>query len=315
MVYSHLTCKERYLIDMERRKGVGVRAIARLLERSPATVSRELKRNKTQKKPYDFAGASSRARARRSRQNRLRLYRPGALRRFVDRGLERSWSPEQISGRLTRHRSLKPISPNAIYRYVRRLLQLGAYKIHRFLRCPKKRRRKGVRSVGPLGKRPLSERPEAVLLREEFGHWEGDTIVSTPGRPAVLVNVERKTRYLMATKIESPGSAAITRTMIEFFRGLSRGKLTSITLDNGSEFAGYREMERELKIPLYFCNPHSPWEKPTVENTNGLIRQMTRKIDLQKLSSQELDKLVRLINDRPRKCLNWRTPAEVFRSI
>ncbi len=131
----------------------------------------------------------------------------------------------------------------------------------------------------------------------------------------MLVNVERKTRYLMATKIESPGSAAITRTMIEFFRGLSRGKLTSITLDNGSEFAGYREMERELKIPLYFCNPHSPWEKPTVENTNGLIRQMTRKIDLQKLSSQELDKLVRLINDRPRKCLNWRTPAEVFRSI
>ncbi len=312
-VYVHLTCKERYTIDMERRKGLGVRAIAKFLGRSPSTVSRELRRNRTQKKAYDFSGAWSRARARRSRQNRLRLYREKRLRRYVDQALERGWSPEQIAGRLSRQRTLKCISPNAVYRYVRRLAKLGDYRINRFRRCPKKRRRKHVRSSGPFAKRPLSERPEAVLLREEIGHWEGDTIVSSAGVPAILVNVERKTRYLIAKKIETSGAAAVTQMMIEIYKGEGRLKLKSIALDNGSEFAGFRQIESQLNVPLYFCNPHSPWEKPTVENSNGLIRQLNRKIDLKTMSAADLDKTVRLLNNRPRKCLKWRTPAEVYK--
>ena len=167
-VYVHLTGKERYAIDMERKKGLGVRAIAKVLGRSPSTVSRELRRNRTQKNPYDFSGALSRARARRARQNRLRLYREKPLRRYVDRALERGWSPEQISGRLSRQKTLKRISPNAVYRYVRRLAKFGDYRINRFRRCPKKRRKKYVRSSGPFarGNRPLGRRHDRQLRRD-----------------------------------------------------------------------------------------------------------------------------------------------------
>lgn len=312
MAYCHLTVKERVIIDYEREKGVGVRAIARLIGRAAGTVSRELRRNKKPDKPYHFSSAGHLARTRRSDQDRLRLLKDRALGERVDEALTKGWSAEQTAGRLNLGPVARPISFNAVYRYIQRLKERGSDKIGKFLRCPKKRRKKHTSPIGPLGKKPISERPEAALLRQEPGHWEGDTIVSSPGRPAILVFVDRKTRYLLARKINITGSEIITQETITAFQQAGKYNRKTITLDNGREFAGYRNMERKLKIPVYFCQPHSPWERPTVENTNGLIRQLTRQINLTKLTQNGLQKVVRLLNNRPRKCLNWMTPTEAF---
>ena len=312
MAYCQLTVKERAIIDYEREKGLGVRAIGRLLSRSPSTISRELARNGKAGSCYNFTTAGRLATARRSEQDRLRLLKDRVLGEQVDEALAMGWSAEQTAGRLNLSLATSPISFNAIYRYIARLKERGSQTVDKFLRCPRKRRKKHISPVGPLGKKSISERSQAAAFRQEAGHWEGDTIVSSPGRPAILVFVDRKTRYLLARKINTTGSDIITKQTVTAFQKAGKYNRKTITLDNGREFAGYREIERKLKVPVYFCNPHSPWERPTVENTNGLIRQLTRKVNLTKLTQNGLQKLVRLINNRPRKCLNWLTPAEVF---
>lgn len=312
MAYCQLTGRDRFLIEFHHGKGMGVRAIAREIDRSPSTVSRELKRNRRAGKAYEYSSAAHSARMRRRGQNRLRILREPWLQKEVDEGFRKAWSAEQIAGRLRLGPVRKPISFNAIYRYFRRLVESGSEKLKDFPRRPAKRRRKRISLFGPLGKKPVCDRPEAALLRQEQGHFEGDTIVSSPGRPAVLVFVCRKSRFILARKINKTGSETITQETILAFQKAGKYNRKTITLDNGREFAGYRDMERKLKIPVYFCEPHSPWQRPTVENTNGLIRQLTRKVNLVKFTQNGLQKVVNLLNNRPRKCLNYLTPAEVF---
>jgi transposase, IS30 family len=312
MAYGHITLSERALIDHYREKRFSLRQIGRELGRSASTISREIRRNSKPGRPYHMSTAKHMAARRRSCQVRLKIPRCEALQKIVDKGLRAGWSPEQIAGRMASQDTATRISPGAIYRYVYRLKKVQPKKAARFKRCPAKYRKKPGCAFGPLGKKHMSQRPDIANLRGETGHWEGDTIVTSPGNPVLLVYVDRKTRYLIVRKVDSGKSEEITRQTIRGLLSAGKRNRKTITLDNGSEFAGYRDFERRLKMPTYFCKPRSPWERPTVENTNGLIRQLTRKKDLRKLDQKQVDELVKLLNDRPRKCLNWRTPAEEF---
>lgn len=312
MAYQQLTMSDRALIQIGREKGFSMRAIARGLGRQASTISRELKRNVVESKAYNLGSADKLARRRRSEHQRLRLLRDKELQVMVDKLLRKGWSPEQISGRLAAQSPQWRISFGAIYRYVRWTKKNLPKKVGWFRRCPAKRRKKSGSHFLSSNKKHMSERPEIANTRGEAGHWEGDTIVSSPGRPALLVYVDRKTRFVIIRKVESGKSEVITRETITALYGAGKRNRKTITLDNGKEFSGYLDFQRRLKMPTYFCRPHSPWERPTVENTNGLIRQLTRKKDLRKLTQKQVDKLVQLLNERPRKCLNWKTPAEEF---
>lgn len=312
MAYHHLTLSERSVIEIRRKNHISIRQIARELGRCAGTISRELRRNTPVQKSYHMGSASRLNAHRRSNQPRLKILKDPKLQALVDKHLRAGWSPEQISGRLCILPRPIRISAGAIYRYVRWALKHAGKKAKRYRRCPRKYRKRPGSAFGPAGKKPISERCEAANQRLEQGNWEADTIVTAPGKPALLVFVDRKTRYLIVRKVQSGKSQVITREVITAMYGAGKRNRKSITLDNGSEFAGWRDFAMALRMQVYFCQPHSPWQRPTVENTNGLIRQLTRKKDLQAMTQKEVDDMVLLINNRPRKCLNWRTAAEEF---
>jgi IS30 family transposase len=315
MAYHQLTLSERAIISVCVERGIKKVEIARLLGRARSTVSRELARNRARRGGYSFQGAQ------RSLRNRRANARPRLLGHGQQRGdlvwrcLRKGWSPEQIVGRLKLDFDAKPVGFRTIYRWIDRLRRARDPILKQLPRCPRKRRYRGRRGqpqaiVGRVG---IEHRPAEAQTRQVLGHWEGDTLMSSPGKPAIVTFVERKTRYLVAKKLTAGGAAHLSQVAIEALRRGTRGKRKTITLDNGSEFADFRTLQRHLNVLVFFSDPGCPWQRPTIENTNGLLRDfLPKKTDLHKLGPKALARIVGLLNNRPRKCLNWRTPAEVF---
>jgi transposase, IS30 family len=317
MAYSHLTAQERCQINLLLGLGCSLTSIARQLHRAPSTISREVRRNSNPAEFYNFGSAVAKARRRRAEGRPLRLEDP-LLGAAVWGCLEEGWSPEQTAHRLRNSATPIRIGVRTIYRYIARLRSSHDPMLRVLPRCPRKRRKKRPMRQGRarLGGRAIDQRPADAADRTQPGHWEGDTLVATTGIPAIVTYVERASRFLIARKLPAKGSGALAQASIRAFKEHGRKKRRrTITLDNGHEFAGHREIERALKARVYFAQPHSPWQRPSVENTNGLIRHyLPKKTDLRKVTQTQLNRIVRSLNDRPRKCLNWRTPAEVFRS-
>ncbi len=162
-------------------------------------------------------------------------------------------------------------------------------------------------------RRMIDERPEYVDRRNTFGHWESDSVVGKNHKSYIATHVERKSRYLVAVKLESKSAADYNKASLSKLRQLPIEMIKTMTVDNGKEFAGFKTLEKELKTRVYFAHPYSSWERGTNENTNGLIRQYFPKgTDFNLISQKEIDKVVDKLNNRPRKCLGYRTPAEVF---
>ncbi len=320
MSYHHLTMDERNVIYRMQYQGYPQAEIARCLGRHRSTISRELRRNLGCRNRYDPGMAQTFAHVRRRAHLRQPKTGDRALMTYVAQRLEAYWSPEQTAGRLeiSPPESLrgKTISHTTIYRWIwadpRRAKQFRP-----FLRIARKPRRKPYgkpsRQGQILGKRSIEDRPQEANERQRLGDWEGDTVVGKARKGFLLTCVDRASRYLIARKVGACAAVPVARELHSSLRRLPACKRHSLTLDNGREFARPKELERQLAMPVYFAHPYHSWERGTNENTNGLLRQYLPKgTDLTSISVSQLSGYTRQLNHRPRKCLGYRSPFEVF---
>jgi transposase, IS30 family len=312
MGYHQLTTRERYLIVEHKSMGWSLRKIAKALLRSASTISRELKRNVDRSDGwYRVEKADSYARARRWRSRRGSQFKAGEVAQ-VHELIGRKWSPEQVSGRLRKRRGLR-IGTSTIYRWLAKDKARGGVSWLQ-TRQLSRRYRKGYR-VSDLrgrmsGKRPLSERPEEANDRSEVGHLEGDTVMGKDGRHCLLTLVDRMTRRVRILKLPARQASEVNKALIREVRS-GRVKLKSLTLDNGTEFHGFKELEEKLGIEVYFAQPYHSWERGTNENTNGLIRQYLPKGScFRQLTQRQCNEIEKELNERPRKVLGFSTPNE-----
>jgi IS30 family transposase len=317
MTYRQLSLDERYQIQALLGAHWSQADIARELGRSPSTISRELSRNSdaSATRPYLARRALHKSRDRRVAKSAATRKIQGALKKLVEQKLRLSWSPEQISGRLKLELGIK-ISHEAIYQHVirdahqergdlRYCLRFGGYKHHR---CKKSKMAERTRER----KNWIDERPEAANERRELGHWERDSLLGQRGSTAILTMVDRKSRYTRLrriSKLKSSEAADATRELLASHRGINK----TMTNDNGPEFKSDSYIKNKLDIPIYFCEPGSPWQRGTVENTNGLIRQyLPKRSNFDRLPEWIEAAVEDTLNFRPRKTLGFRTPHEVF---
>ena len=320
MSYEHLSMDERKVIFRMKTQGYPQAEIARCLGRSASTVSRELRRNACCEGGYFPSTAEAKANARRRNHVRRPKTGNGALMAYVEQRLRRRWSPEQIAGRLcdvgSRRLGGETISHQTIYRWIWSDPQ-RAKALRPFLRVAHKPRRKPYgkpsRRGQIPGRVPIDERPEAAARRQRLGDWEGDTMVGKGRRGYLVTCVDRRSRYLVARKVGRCGAKPVNHALHQAMRRLPPEKRHTMTFDNGREFAGFKKLQKLLGVAVYFAHPYSAWERGTNENTNGLLRQYLPKgTDFSQLTNWDLESYVRQLNQRPRKCLKYRTPAEVF---
>ena len=324
--YKHLDGEERGVILAEHRRGASLGAIGLLLGRSASTIGRELLRGRPDgeaAQPYCAHLAAQRYRARRKGCGRRhKLVEGGWLHGFV-RGklVHRRWSPEQIACRL---KSMHPYDPSrlishetiyaAIYAQPRGGLKaemIAALRQHKPARGLRRTTLAGG-SFAPETSR-IIHRPEEIKGRLVPGHWEGDLIKGAFNRSAVGTVVERKTRFLILSKMRGCTADAALEGFTRQMKRLPAMMRRSITYDRGSEMACHSELAQRLKIDIWFCDPHAPWQRGSNENTNGLLRQFFPKgTDLSTISQTELNDVARLMNQRPRKTLGWKTPEEAM---
>ena len=317
--YSQLTMDERNDIHRCSNEGLSLRAIARRLNRPTSTVTREVARN-TVGKSYDAARADRAALARR-RRGTVKLKAGAPLLNRVCALMAMGWSPEQVAGRLRRMNPDEPachVSHETIYCAIYALPrgELRSELIAQ-LRFAHKARMPRTRGQDRRGQLPnmtsIHLRPIEVAARLIPGHWEGDLIKGAGNRSAVGTLVERKSRYLLMTKLRDCSAEATLEAFTRKFRHVPPCVRKTLTYDQGKEMARHELLAKRLKINVYFADPHSPWQRPTNENTNGLIREYLPKgLDLAPISQGYLNAIARQLNNRPRKCLDFETPAEVF---
>lgn len=321
--YHHLSTAEREKLLVEISAGKSLRKIAAELWRSPSTISRELGRNRNSRGEYSSSTAQWKYEQRRKQPGRKLLQKQAALYELVRRlFLDLQWSPEQISNRLKHENYPYSISYTTIYRAIYSgLFDEGRPKkrksvIMKLRRRGKKRKPKGWKETrgGIANMEPsISRRPEAAMSREETGHWEGDTVKGSRNSGSVLTLVDRKSRYLLAQKLETGSPQEAMEATCKLMAALGEEKRRTLTFDRGQEFRYVDEIRRGAGIDLYFAHPRSPWERPTNENTNGLLREyMPKRTDFHSFSQEDVALFAGKLNCRPRKCLGWKTPYEVF---
>lgn len=323
--YQHLSIMERENLLVMRSQMISIREIARRMGRSASTISRELKRNIPSKRAsYSAVKAQQRYEKRRKKCCRkLMLSNDEMYEKVRSLIVGCSWSPEEIAKRLKKENNRLQISYATIYRAINRRMFDPAKvstKVRGFKRNlrHKGKPRKSKETQEKRGQvsiiHSIEERPEAANNRSEIGHYEADTVAGTRGSGCIVTMVDRMSRYLLGAKLPSSKSELVTAAIIQLFQGIDPSKLKSVTPDRGKEFTDHRKISASLSgVPFYFAHPHSPWEKPTVENTNGLLREyFPKRTSFEGLSPEAVQEKILLINMRPRKCLGWKTPFEVF---
>jgi IS30 family transposase len=313
-MYHHLTEKERKRIARLVQAGDSQAMIARRLGRHRGTVSRELRRNATGKAYWPVAAQHQSERRR--RQGRRRKLEDLPLQRYVAERLIAYWSPDEIAGRLRRefpHDKRWRISRQTIYAWLRtppggpyrRSLRRGSWRRKRPENAGRLRRSVSIRG-----------RPPVVDRRRRFGDWEGDTLVGARQRGGVVSLVERKSRYALLGKVPNRRAAAVCAKMTRLYEPLPKRLRRTITLDNGKEFADHEQVAQATGLKVFFADPYCAWQRGTNENTNGLARQfLSKDQDLTRLSDAYVAHVQDLLNDRPRKCLGYRTPREVLARV
>lgn len=304
--YHHLNIIERENLYVFLSMGYSIRKISKELNRSASTISRELKRNPE----YIPTKAQEHYHENRKRSIRKPILSDKELLRDVTFFIGRMyWSPEQVSNRL-RKEGNKSISTSTIYRALDNGLLRDTLRY--YLRFKYKKIGKSKKANKKCFSKSIEQRPVSANDRSETGHWEGDTIVSHKSKATIVTLVDRKTRYLTAGKAKNKESSEIRKVVVTLLKK-THTPIKSITFDCGTEFTENQIMEAELATDVYFAHPHSPWERPSNENTNGLLRQfIPKRHDINSFSDDDIDSFVSLLNLRPRKCLNWLTPFEAF---
>lgn len=311
MNYTHLTQNERYQISILMKAGHSQSTIAMLLNRHKSTISRELSRNHGQR-GYRPKQAQSLAVARqRHCANAPRVATETWA--FAQARLAEQWSPEQIAGFLKANRQ-PTISHETLYRHIYADKQAGG-SLWRHLRCQKQRRKRYGHHDrrGSLPNRvSIDQRPATVESRSRVGHWEGDTIIGVGHQQAIVSLVERKSRFALLAKVENKTAQAVGETIVRLLKPIQHRVLT-LTTDNGREFAHHLTIAEQLKTGFYFAHPYASWERGANENLNGLVRQyFPKKHCFATITQQEIDLVMLRLNHRPRKCLGFKTPHEVF---
>lgn len=321
--YSHLSAMEREDISRGLALGRSLRAIARELGRSPSTVSRERHRNVDYGRSYRATIGQWRAQRRARRPRRPRRLHDPWLRRYVGRRLGEGWSPQQIAARLRRDYPddvSKRISHETIYAAIyivprgelRRTL-IGCLRQHRPVRRP--RQRSGRKRGDIPNLTPIAARPVEVDARLVPGHWEGDILKGRANGSAVGTLVERTTRLVLLARVPGLDSRSVVQGFARKLGGVPQPLRKSMTYDQGREMARHELLSRQLKLKVYFADPHSPWQRGTNENTNGLLRQyLPKNVDLSAFSQRELNAIAEQLNNRPRQTLNWMTPNEAWKA-
>src|ERR1700682_685291 len=312
--YHQLTQEERYRITAHRMCGTSQVEIARLLQRHPSTIGRELRRNATHHdSDYRAEKAHSYATARRRRCRRGARFSATDMAR-VARLVRPKFSAEQIAGVWKKTGTLS-ISHETIYRYIRWDKKTGGdlWKYTRIMSKFGRKRYRSHDSRGVLpGKRPIGERPVEVELRQCIGHWEGDTVMGRDMRHCVLTLVERKTGYAIVKKLKARRMDEVTRAATRAIRSHC-ANFKTITLDNGTEFHDYLRLEQRFPIKVYFATPYHSWERGSNENFNGLLRQYLPKGSCMRAVTQLLcDQIADDLNNRPRKRHGFSTPAQLY---
>jgi IS30 family transposase len=321
-MHFHLTQEQRIQLSLLVHLGWSQRDTALVLGVSPSTVCRELGRNRQQSGQYHATYARLQTLLRRTRANQsLRKLLPDSalVVQVVTRLTDEQWSPDQIATWLKQQKRYASVCAQTIYDwlYTTRqdlLVHLRSRKQH-YRRTRANTLRKQQRAV-LLAARRIDQRPASVAGRKFYGHWEGDTVVSGPKRPGRIGTlVERKSGYLVAFLLPNGTSDGFAQTAAAALRAaqVPRQYLKTMTLDNGLEMQSYELLERLTSLSVFFAYPYHSWERGTNENTNGLLRQYFPKgSDLGLASQAQLDHAVQLLNTRPRKRLNYRTPEQVF---
>lgn len=325
MSYTHLSEGERVCIFHQQHCRFSHAEMGRRLHRHRATIGRELKRFHRHPswpcyRQYFPDGAERMARERRARPRGFRWTRHRPLLAYVLKGLRREWSPQQIAGRIRIDFPVEDrmrVSHPSIYRYIQSDREAGG-SLWKRLRQSQKLRRKAYGSGARRGRIPnrvgIEDRPAVVESRQQAGHWEADTMLGRNGRLATCV--ERKSRYLLIARLPDGTACQFNAAAIRQFRRIPVGWRKTLTTDNGSEFIEHQTLARRLGFRTFFAHPYSSWERGTNENTNGLIRQyVPKRTDVSQLSYQRVARIAEKLNNRPRKCLGYRTPAEVFGKV
>ena len=306
-----------YLLE----QGLTQRAIARALQFSPSTISRELQRNKSGKL-YFPSTAQRKTRCRCFKQLR-KLDKFPHLKQAVFRALRKQWSPEQISAWLTRHfrEPEMRVAAETIYTYLyvlpRGALRKELLSHFRQFRTMRRKRGKGHAAHGPIPDLiSIHERPAEVADRTVPGHWEGDLILGKDHHSALGTLVERTTRTTLLIPLKDKDALSVRQAFARRIKSLPRQMKLSMTYDRGGEMAQHKLFTQETKMKVYFADPQSPWQRGTNENTNGLIRQYFPKgTDFHTVSTKQISKVQDLLNGRPRKVLNWQSPYEAMNEL
>ena len=303
MSYTHLTITERLKIETYMELGYSIRQIAGFLKRSPSTILRELSRHAN----YSPEKAQNRYQTNKSKcgaKSKLTT----ELKEAVQEKLGETWSPEQIIGRLYQGK----LSFKSIYRWIYNgLLEVPVTVLRQKGKRQKPRETSGRFNIGT----PISKRPKEVRKRETFDHWELDTIVSGRGQAkgCVATFIERKTRWYFGVLIPDRSATSMEIAVKMLHQQLPEGAIQTATTDRGKEFSCYNALEQNLNIQVYFADAYSSWQRGSNENANGLLREFfPKKTNFDHVTKPEMEQALQLINNRPRKCLGWKTAHEAF---
>lgn len=311
--YTQLSLEERYFISSRRAIKTSFSQIARDLGRPTSTVTREFARNTRPSGFYAAFVADSYAVARRHRSRRGSHFSPEQWDR-IRKLIEEDFSPEQIVSQLCKE-DFKSISIQTIYRYVKKDRRKGGQLYTHLRIMPKTRRKRYGRpdSRGVLqGKRSISDRPSHINLRQELGHWEGDTVMGVDHHQCILTLLERKSGANRMAKLDNRTARKAASAIVSLITAEPH-LFKTITFDNGTEFHSYKDIEAKTNVTCYFANPHHPWERGCNENFNGLLRQYFPKgKSLSYIGSKKLQCISDKLNSRPRKRLGFCSPKEVL---
>ena len=310
MSYTHFTRDDRVKLSVLLKTNIEREEIGRILNKNPVSIWREI--NRGNRHGIYLPSVARREAKNRKAHRKKKIENNAWLKKYVIRHLKRSWSPEQIAGRLRRTDVV--ICHETIYQYI-----IRHKKLKKYLRCQKGRYRRRHGTVAREKtreyekKRWIGERPDFINQRSRVGDWEGDTIIGAERTQRILTHVERVSGYLVADKLDIVSAEIVAETTARRFRKMLKKRRHSITYDNGTEFSLHEMIERKTKATVYFANPYHSWERGTNENTNGLLRQFFPKRSFFATVTQEhVERVVRLLNRRPRKRLNYLTPFETF---
>ena len=309
--YTHFTATERESLRVMRSENKSMHAIARKLGRNVSSISREVKRNSNRDGSYNVWRAISLYIHRRKRcVRKQRVLVDTQLREFICKNLGKHWSPEVIATKWNRENPKARTGHSTIYAALKKKLLPGCSEREHLMRRGRRKYSRGaINPVKPL--RNIAERPEEAQLRSRIGDWEGDTVQGKKGSGGLVTFVDRMSRRLRMRLIQGPISAeAVTKATAE---ALKDQPVYTLTLDNGAEFAGHQSIEAQLGAAVYFTDPHSPWQRPSNENTNGLLRFFFPKgFDFSTTTPEYVAEIEELLDTRPRKCLDYLSPLDFF---